>query len=527
VWVADDVLLGRDRTARGLELEVPAALEIEPSVGRLSVDQLRNRLDEVARSYAAATVSITVQDEELEIGFPAAGVFFDVDRTLADAANVNRGGPLAWTSRLFTNTSVPLRFRFNEEVAAETLRDATPEANAPIEPLVLFEDGEFVLKPGVPGYRFDVSGALESLVVDLGERSPDASIATVAIEPETSDEKMQQFVNETNQLTSRDLVLSIGGEAETIDSAVVRSWLEVEASAEGPSLSFNEAAVSEVVRERFAEVGTGGIDATFDVIDDKPMIIESTTGTACCAADSAERIRDAVLAGQRRVTLDFESVGRENNTQWAQDLRIVELIGEFKTRYVDGQSRVTNIKRISELTRGVIILPGETWSVNDYVGRRTEERGFVSAGAIENGVLVADVGGGISQYATTMLNAAFFAGLEVPDYRAHSIYFSRYPYGREATLAYGAIDLKITNITDNAILVWPTTDSTGITVQLFGTTFVTGQQTGQSSSQVGTSCTKVITERTRTFVDGREPVIDYFSALYRPQGLLCNGESSV
>ena len=52
------------------------------------------------------------------------------------------------------------------------------------------------------------------------------------------------------------------------------------------------------------------------------------------------------------------------------------------------------------------------------------------------------VGGGISQFATTLFNAAFFAGLDIPEYQSHSIYITRYPYGREATLSYPAPDLE-------------------------------------------------------------------------------------
>lgn len=526
-WTSDTMLLGSDRSARGVELELPTELEINPYVGNLTIAEVRMRLAEVSRSYDAATVAVTVQDEVLQIGFPAIGVTLDAEKTLAGVTSIRAGGPIAWTKSLFGSSSVPLKFIIDEDLAAETLQEATPDAAEPTEPLVLLTDGEFQLKPGEPGYRFDTSGALQSLVGDLGLRNSKIEITTISEAPQVSDVQMQQFANDLNDRTDQDLVLSIGSESETIDSAVVRSWIEVDHQNGLLSFSVNESAAMEVVRETFSAVGTGGTDASFDVIDNEPVIVESTQGTACCAPESAEQIRDALIRGERRVTLNFESVGREKNTQWAQDLGIVELVGEFKTPYVDGQSRVTNIKRISELTRGVVIMPGETWSVNDYVGRRTEEKGFVSAGAIENGVLVADVGGGISQYATTVMNAAFFAGLDIPDYRAHSIYFSRYPYGREATLAYGAIDLKLTNNTDDAILLWPTTDSTGITVQLFGTAFATGAQTGQTSSRVGTSCTKVITERTRTFVDGQDPVIDSFNALYRPEGLLCNGKSSV
>ena len=158
-----------------------------------------------------------------------------------------------------------------------------------------------------------------------------------------------------------------------------------------------------------------------------------------------------------------------------------------------------NIHRISDLTRGVIIAPGETWSVNEFVGRRTAEKGFVSAPVIEQGEYSTDIGGGVSQYATTLFNAAFFAGLDIPEHKAHSIYIDRYPFAREATLAYPSVDLKIRNNTPYAVMIWPTYTDTTITVQLFSTRHAVGVQESVTPSR---GCGRITLVRKRTFVDG-------------------------
>ncbi|MCU0273823.1 MAG: hypothetical protein MUE34_11385, partial [Acidimicrobiales bacterium] len=78
-----------------------------------------------------------------------------------------------------------------------------------------------------------------------------------------------------------------------------------------------------------------------------------------------------------------------------------------------------------------------------------------------------------------------------------------------------------------AVLLWPTTTPSSITVELFSTRYATGAQTGQSEEQVGVACTRVTTQRTRTYVDGRAPVVDSVRALYRPEGVRCDGSPSV
>ena len=173
-----------------------------------------------------------------------------------------------------------------------------------------------------------------------------------------------------------------------------------------------------------------------------------------------------------------------------------------------------------------MIEPGETFSLNEFVGRRTTEKGFVPAGTIVNGHLVDSVGGGISQFATTIFNAAFFAGLEFDSYQSHSIYFSRYPYGREATISWPAPNLEIRNPTPYGILVWPTSTASSVTVDLYSTKWVDVEQTGQSERAVGVACTRVTTERTRTSVDDGSEMTDTVFATYRPEGIACDGSET-
>jgi len=143
-----------------------------------------------------------------------------------------------------------------------------------------------------------------------------------------------------------------------------------------------------------------------------------------------------------------------------------------------------------------------------------------------NGVFNTSVGGGISQYATTLFNAAFFAGLDFGEYQSHSIYIDRYPYGREATVSFPNPDLEIINNTPYGVLVWPTTTDTSITVQLFSTKWVEAEQTGQSERRQGVSCTSVTTERTRTWIEDGRTEVDTVTARYRPEGLRCDGSPS-
>ena len=243
----------------------------------------------------------------------------------------------------------------------------------------------------------------------------------------------------------------------------------------------------------------------------------------CCSDAAAEVVAEAIFS-DRAGTIELEARPTEDErlVAWAEGTDVIEKVSEFTTPHNCCESRVSNIQRFADIVRGVYLVPGESLSLNGFVGERTAERGFVPAGTILQGHLVSTVGGGVSQFATTMFNAAFFAGFDFDTYQSHSIYFSRYPYGREATISWPAPDLEFTNATDYPALIWTSYTSTSITVSIYSTKSVEVEQIGQEISAVR-QCTRVDTFRRRTYSNGRQ-VEDSVFATYRPdEGFDCNG----
>jgi hypothetical protein len=149
------------------------------------------------------------------------------------------------------------------------------------------------------------------------------------------------------------------------------------------------------------------------------------------------------------------------------------LVSEFTTYHPSGQARNTNIDLIADMVDGAVVMPGEVFSLNDHVGQRTEAKGFVRAGAIIGGEVYCcdhpvNIGGGTSQFTTTMYNAIFFGAYEDVYHRAHSLYFSRYPVVREATLGWTSPDLKFRNDTIFPLTIRTSHTSRSVTVQMWG-----------------------------------------------------------
>lgn len=122
-----------------------------------------------------------------------------------------------------------------------------------------------------------------------------------------------------------------------------------------------------------------------------------------------------------------------------------DVLGEYST-YVSGTAvRKNNVKLAGEKCSGVILLPGEEFSYNKVVGKRTKAAGFGEAGAYLNGETVQEVGGGVCQASSTIYNAIVLSNLEITERHNHTFISSYVPIGRDATVSWGGPDFKFKN----------------------------------------------------------------------------------
>ncbi len=493
-------------------------------VGGQSAEEIRATFATLDARVGQLPVRLAGNDRSIDVAASTAGMTIDVDATTTAVMQKGRGrfASLRWIAGLFEARNAPIVLRVDEARLKEGLAPfGTPRDNS-----VTFtvQGGMIRVNDGKDGIAADVASVAAELLASArrGEAPMRAAVNTTLLSPTLSKADRNALVDLANRVTVDGITLKLGDATKVIDPAVLRGWIRP--SADGSDYLVDDKVSRPAILAAFAGSGGPGRDAKLVVFDGKVLILEGEPATKCCNADTATRVNTALHARSSSTDVAFTETPRPKGREWAAKLGVKELVCEFRTRYPAGQPRVVNIKRIAELTQGALIEPGKTFSINDFVGKRTIENGFVSGGVIQDGVFQEDVGGGISQYATTLFNAAFFGGLDYAKYQSHSIYITRYPYGREATVSYPAPDLEIRNSTPYGVLIWPTATDTGITVQLYSTTYATGTQTGQSEKPFGTACTRVTTERTRTYADGRVPKVDTFSVLYQREGIDCNGK---
>ena len=203
--------------------------------------------------------------------------------------------------------------------------------------------------------------------------------------------------------------------------------------------------------------------------DGTVRVVAAVPGTELDREATAAALLDAALARRERLA---EVAVREAQptltTERAREMGITHVLATYTTPYSGTADRIHNLQLGAALLDGALVAPGATFSFNERVGERTEERGFRAAPVIMNGEYEDGIGGGVSQVATTVFNAAWEAGLKITARAAHALYISRYPLGRDATVNYPDLDLKFVNDTDKWILVRATALADGIAVGLWG-----------------------------------------------------------
>ncbi len=172
-------------------------------------------------------------------------------------------------------------------------------------------------------------------------------------------------------------------------------------------------------------------------------------------------------SGQRTWDATYKPVPADFTTEKAQHATFDEVVGTFTTGGFSSASG-TNIRLVANTVNGAIVNPGETFSLNGYTGPRGTAQGYVESGIILEGHADKAVGGGISQFATTLYNAAYFAGMTDVAHTPHSYYISRYPAGREATVYEGAIDLQFRNDSPYPVKITTSAGDSDVTVNLMG-----------------------------------------------------------
>lgn len=436
-------------------------------IGGMSQDEATAKLEAELGETASNPVTVKAATQSSQLVPAESGLGIDWEATVASAGEES-ANPFTRLAGLFRTREVDIVSTVNEAALTPQLERVAGELHLdPADGAIAIDGGEAKVTEPVPGQEVDKTELFER--VTTGWLNPDGvEVEPREIEPAIGDQAIKEALDGPVKaalsgaltLHGRDGVDGVIAQeriGEVVQFPNVDGKIAPEVNVESAQGILGEQlAATETQMKNARVLPGGGVEPSVDgsIIDWEAAM----DGFDERLIGSAERTWDA----------QYKARPADFTTEEAQRATFDQVVGSFTTGGYSGASG-TNIATVARVVNGAIVNPGETFSLNGYTGARGAAQGYVESVIIENGRPGKAVGGGISQFAATLYNAAYFAGMTDVASTPHSYYISRYPAGREATVYEGAIDLQFRNDSPHPVKISTSVGGGEVTVSLMGT----------------------------------------------------------
>lgn len=436
---------------------VPAGTRVlGVQIGGLSEAGAAAKLQHELADRVVAPQPVLVGAATYQVEPAKSGLTFDVQATV-EQAGAGSWSPTRLARAMFGGHDVEPVRRVDRTALDRAVATLANRANGAVrDGSVHFNGAKVTVVHPRTGVALDRIGAAARIGAGWLTSTEPLALPARTTAPAVDDEEVRRVVADfATPAVAGPVTLTVGGRSVIVSPALIGAALTLRADGDGrlqPVL--NGAALTKSIVARAPDLQQPARDATFRLTGGQPVVVPSQVGHTIDPA----KLSAAVLAvlpqpAPRTASIALSTTQPKLTTTKAQALGITEVVSEFTTHYPYAPYRVTNIGRAASIINGTVLQPGETFSLNKLVGERTSANGFAKGITIRNGRFFEDFGGGVSQVATTTFNAMYFAGLKDVQHKPHSFYISRYPEGREATVAWPTVDLRFTNDTAYGVYI--------------------------------------------------------------------------
>lgn len=440
-------------------------------IGSMSPAQAETRLRNQLSEHVSSPVTVVGGDLQTTVDPVTSGLSVNWEATVEQAGQQPKN-PIVRITSFWKTREVGTVSNFNERLLSSTVRRVADDlSEAPANATLSINDkGKAEITDDVDGQdvdRADVETVIRDHWLNAAHRvSVDARGTSADVDRADADRAARDIVD---KVTSGDVVFAGRNNVNGVLTPAEMGRIVTFTPDNGAfRTDWNRDAAKDILSSTLGATEVEFRNAGFTANGGDLTVVPSQDGVEINWEKTLDPLEDKLLdIKQRHHAVSYEDRKATYTTEMAQKASFDDVMGSFTTGGFADDSGV-NIRRVAEQVNGAIVLPGETFSLNGFTGPRGTAQGYVEAGIIEDGHADRAVGGGISQFATTLYNASYFAGMEDVAHTPHSYYISRYPAGREATVFEGAIDLQFKNTFDTPVLIQTSADSSSVSVQLRG-----------------------------------------------------------
>ncbi|WP_019134962.1 VanW family protein, partial [Cellulomonas massiliensis] len=514
-------------------------------IGGLARDDAVARLEEDLEDASTGPVEVVAHDVQAAIDPAKAGLRFDAEATVDGLVGTDLLEPARLWRQVAGVGAVTPSTSVDEDALAAAIEELGGSLSAePVDAGIVFVDQSASTTKAEDGWTVDADAAARALSDQWLTAARPVELPTTTVEPAiTQAEADEAYDRVAKHVGSAPVSVEVEDRVAVLDPATVVANAAMVPVDGALQLQMNGEKLADEVVDQLPDLLTAAEDAHFTFEDGKPTLVEGEAGTKIDPAALATAVARAASGSDRTATVELVPTDPEDTTKAMEELGITEVVSEFKTPLTSEQRRTTNIRQGLKNLTGVLVRPGEDFSLTESLGPIDAQHGFVQAGVIVNGEHQDGIGGGLSQVSTTTFNAAFFAGFEILEHQPHSEWFQRYPEGREATMYLGSIDMRFKNDSPYGALIRGWVSGGYAHVQIWSTKhFDVATTTGPRSNVVsprtvysqsptcvpqaaGNPGFRVTVNRTVTAPDGEVKEKNSWTTTYRPQNRVVCGKA--
>lgn len=410
-----------------------------------------------------------------------------VDKTVQAAFAIGRSPDAVTNAKaklraLATGTNIPLVYDMASESITDQLVATFDSAAQPYQNATLVMTGnDVIIEPHINGQMFAWNIAIEDVETKISQLSPvDLQLTLDSVAAPVTTEEVEEIADEVeNILALAPLTLTYADKTFTITVDELGTWLVASDAAGTTKLALDE----DTVRASLATVA-GEIDIpvkegkfSLDVVDDVVQLTQFEQGQDGLGVEvdkTMAALTQAILQDHSAtVELVVEVTTPRATPTNLEDLGIKELLGTGETSFAGSPyNRILNIHKGADMLNGLLIAPGETFSLLDVLNPIDTAHGWYSELVIKGDKLEKEAGGGLCQVGTTSFRAAMLSGLPIVERRNHSWAISYYAYngkaGVDATIYDPSPDFQFLNDTGHYILWRSRIEGSYIYFELWG-----------------------------------------------------------
>ena len=419
------------------------------SIEDLTKEEALEKIEEEVNKNLEKDINVKYNDFEYSIKLAQIEVKYKIEEAVEKAFNTGRSNNIfidnyTILKTRFKKENLDLEYEYNEKLLNEIIDDITVKIpGAVVEPSYYIENEKLYISKGTKGNTIKKE-ALKKEILDRVEKEKNEDIILEIYEVEPGNIDIEKIYNEVY--------------TEPKDAYYTKDPFEIFPHVNG--INFDKEAAKKILEQDEEE---------YEI----PLIITTPKITT-------------------------NKIGTE---------AFPDMLSTFSTRYdASNTPRTTNLKLAMQKLNRVVVSPGETFSYNKTLGKRTAEAGYKEAGGFAGGKVVQTLAGGICQISSTLYDAVVYANLDIVERHNHMFLAGYVGAGKDATVVYGTYDFKFKNTRKYPIMIKTSIGSGVAQISIYGVKEEVEYEVEISSKILSYIPYKVVYETDNSLASGKEKV---------------------